>query len=56
MTVPSSTSPQTLPLTVILIARNEEVNLPDCLHSVRSWVDQIVVVLDPRTTDRTRSS
>lgn len=43
-----------LPLSVLIIARDEEVNLPDCLHSVRGWVDQVVVVVDPRTTDRTR--
>ena len=43
-----------LPLTVLIIARNEEANLPDCLHSVVGWVEQVLIVLDPRTTDRSR--
>ena len=43
-----------LPLSIFIIARDEEVNLPDCLHSVCGWAGQVVVVLDPRTTDRTR--
>jgi glycosyltransferase involved in cell wall biosynthesis len=36
------------------VARDEELNLPDCLHSVRGWARQVVVVVDSRTTDRTR--
>lgn len=43
-----------LPLTVLVIARDEEVNLPDCLHSVDGWADQVLVVVDPQTKDRTR--
>lgn len=39
-------------LSVIIITRNEEDNLPDCLESV-SWADEIVVV-DSGSTDRTR--
>jgi len=40
------------PVTACIITRNEEVNLPDCLASVK-WADEIVVV-DSRSTDRTR--
>jgi glycosyltransferase involved in cell wall biosynthesis len=43
-----------LPLSVLVIARDEELNLFDCLHSVRGWADQVLVVVDPLTTDRTR--
>jgi glycosyltransferase involved in cell wall biosynthesis len=43
-----------VPITVLILARDEEVNLPDCLHSVCGWADQALVVLDPRTTDRSR--
>lgn len=39
------------PLSVIVIARNEERNLPACLRTV-SWAEQIVVV-DTGSTDRT---
>ncbi len=42
-----------LPLSVLILARDEEVNLPDCLHSVSGWAGQVVVVLDPRTRDCT---
>jgi glycosyltransferase involved in cell wall biosynthesis len=54
MNAPSAVPRAKLPVSVFIIARDEEVNLPDCLHSVSGWADQIVVVLDPRTTDRTR--
>ena len=43
-----------LPVAVIIIARDEEANLPDCLHSVTGWASEVVVILDPRTTDRSR--
>lgn len=43
-----------LPVAVLVLARDEEANLPDCLHSVRGWVEQIAVLVDPRTTDATR--
>jgi glycosyltransferase involved in cell wall biosynthesis len=39
-------------VSVCIITRNEEANLPDCLASVR-WAEEIVVV-DSRSTDRTR--
>ena len=37
---------------VALITKNEEKNLPDCLRSV-SFADDIVVVVDSSSTDRT---
>ena len=43
-----------LPLSVLILARDEEANLVDCLHSVRGWVTQVALLLDPRTKDRTR--
>ncbi|HTF35694.1 MAG TPA: glycosyltransferase [Myxococcota bacterium] len=43
-----------LPIGVLTIARDEEANLPDCLHSVVGWASKVVVVLDPRSTDRSR--
>lgn len=39
-------------LSVIIIARDEEGNIKDCLESVK-WADEIVVVVDDRTTDKT---
>jgi glycosyltransferase involved in cell wall biosynthesis len=39
---------------VLILARDEEANLPDCLHSVRGWAEQVVVVIDSRTRDRSR--
>jgi glycosyltransferase involved in cell wall biosynthesis len=54
MISPSVAPPKKLPVSVFIIARDEEVNLPDCLHSVCGWAGQVVVVVDPRTTDRTR--
>ena len=38
-------------LAVIVITRNEERNIVDCLESVR-WVDEIVLV-DSTSTDKT---
>lgn len=43
-----------VPICVLVLARDEEANLPDCLHSVIRWVERVVVVVDPRTTDQTR--
>ena len=39
-------------LSVILITKNEEANVAECLESVR-WADEVVVV-DSQSTDRTR--
>jgi glycosyltransferase involved in cell wall biosynthesis len=36
----------------VVLARDEEANLRDCLQSV-AWADRLCVLLDPRTTDRT---
>lgn len=42
----------TCPLSVVIIAKNEEDNMVDCLSSVKGWADEIVVV-DDFSTDRT---
>jgi len=39
-----------LPLSVVIVARNEAANLPRCLDSVRGWVSEILVALN-NTTD-----
>jgi len=41
-------------LTVLISAYDEEEQLPAALASVTGWASEIVVVVDPRTTDRTR--
>jgi len=41
-------------VTVALIARDEEDRLPDALESVR-WADEVVVVVDAASTDRTEA-
>ena len=38
-----------LPLSVAIIAKNEALQLPRCLASVRDWVSEIVVVLNDTT-------
>ncbi len=38
-----------LPLSVVIVARNEAGNLPRCLASVRGWVSEIVVALNDTT-------
>jgi len=40
-----------IPLSVVIITKNEEKNIKDCLESVR-WADEIIVV-DDESTDRT---
>jgi glycosyltransferase involved in cell wall biosynthesis len=40
-----------LPLSVVVIARNEASNLPRCLASVQGWVAEIVVALNDTTDD-----
>jgi glycosyltransferase involved in cell wall biosynthesis len=42
------------PLSVCIIACNEEENLPRCLASV-AWADEIVVVVDTRSSDATET-
>jgi (heptosyl)LPS beta-1,4-glucosyltransferase len=39
-------------LAAVILARNEEINIEDCIASVR-WADRIVVFVDPRSEDRT---
>ena len=41
---------QRLPISVCIIARNEEINLPRLLESVFGWVEEIILVLN-NTTD-----
>lgn len=40
-------------LAVTIIALNEEANITDCLNSVKDIADEIIVVLDPRSIDKT---
>jgi (heptosyl)LPS beta-1,4-glucosyltransferase len=42
------------PLAVLLTVRDEEEQLPQALASVVGWAREVVVVVDPRTVDRTR--
>lgn len=39
-------------LSVVIIAKDEEENIGNCLESVK-WAEEIVVVVDDRTTDKT---
>jgi glycosyltransferase involved in cell wall biosynthesis len=43
-----------LPLSVVIVARNEAANLPRCLASVREWTAEIVLALN-ETTDNSAS-
>lgn len=45
-------SPPPLPITVVVLTRNEEANLGRCLESVRGWARDVFVV-DSGSTDRT---
>ena len=40
-----------LPLSLVLIARNEAANLPRCLDSVAGWTSEIIVVVNDCTDD-----
>lgn len=40
---------QPIPISVIVVAKNEAANLPRCLGSVQDWVAEIVVVLNDTT-------
>ena len=42
---------EVLPISVVIVARNEARNLPRCLESVQGWVAEIVVVLNDTTDD-----
>ncbi|MCA9406476.1 MAG: glycosyltransferase family 2 protein [Candidatus Omnitrophica bacterium] len=41
-----------VPLSVVIIAKNEEKQIEECIQSVNDWVDEIVVV-DDDSTDKT---
>lgn len=41
-----------LPISVIILTYNEELNLEKCLKSIIDWVDEIIVV-DSKSTDKT---
>jgi glycosyltransferase involved in cell wall biosynthesis len=45
--------PAVAPLTVLVVTRNEELNIARCLESVHGLADQILVI-DSESTDRTR--
>ncbi len=47
--VPSPASQNPLPLSVVVVAKNEAHNLPRCLASVQGWVAEIVVALNDTT-------
>jgi len=49
----TSPDPRAAPLTVLVVTRNEELNLERCLASVHGFADQIFVV-DSESADRTR--
>ncbi|MDP8252780.1 MAG: glycosyltransferase family 2 protein [Candidatus Kaelpia aquatica] len=40
-------------LSVVIITKNEEKNIKECIESVRGWADEIVIV-DDNSSDRTR--
>lgn len=42
------------PVSVLITARDEEAQLPAALASVAAWAAEVLVVVDPRTTDATR--
>lgn len=46
-----SSPAQPLPISVLVVARNEAHNLPRCLASVRGWTDDVVVALNETTDD-----
>ena len=41
-----------VPLSVIVLTKNEEKNIDDCLQSVVDWADE-VIVLDDESSDHT---
>ncbi|MGD1146579.1 MAG: glycosyltransferase family 2 protein [Thermoanaerobaculaceae bacterium] len=43
-----------IPVTVLVSALDEEERLPGALASVEGWAEEILVVVDPRTKDRSR--
>lgn len=43
-----------VPVSVVILTKNEEKNIADCIRSVREWADEVVVV-DDMSTDNTIS-
>lgn len=41
-----------IPVSVVVLTKNEERNIEDCLRSVHGWADELIVV-DDESTDRT---
>jgi len=41
-----------VPLSVVVITKNEEDNIGDCLQSVHGWADEIIIV-DDESSDKT---
>jgi glycosyltransferase involved in cell wall biosynthesis len=41
-----------LPLSVVIVTKNEEDNLEDCLKSIYAWVEEIIII-DDQSTDKT---
>lgn len=41
-----------VPLSVVILTKNEEANIVDCIHSVKVWADEIIVV-DDFSSDKT---
>lgn len=52
--IESVSRPSPLPLSVVIVAKNEAHNLPRCLASVQGWASDIVVALND-TTDASES-
>ena len=42
----------TVPLSVVILAKNEASRLADCIRSV-AWADEVVLVVDDERTDQT---
>jgi glycosyltransferase involved in cell wall biosynthesis len=42
-----------LPISVIILTYNEELNIEECLKSVVDWAEEIIIVADSRSTDKT---
>lgn len=42
-------------ITALIIARNEEANLPGCLDSLQGLADEVVIVVDASSTDQTEA-
>jgi glycosyltransferase involved in cell wall biosynthesis len=43
-----------LPISVYMIASNEEERLPVALEAIKDWADEIIVVIDEKCTDKTK--